>query len=446
VELLEDRRVLSAGGLLSGTDLLVRPAGLSVLTGELSPGGKPAETPAVETVISSITHATPAANGIGLLNALATDVDVGISVPSADVAVSLKVGAADGLGLEVSGAVRVGGVQGVDLGVGAQVDLGSTGLGSGVHETAEHGGSNVLTLNAGGAVRTGDLPSLPVQGTVKAGSGNTGAQVVVNGSLGLTSDPGVSLGGHVALGVGTDLGGLPDVRPGVHLPGSESLPILGSGQAHQSLPPGAGVALAGDTLPAAQPSRAESNLLAGVDFIPGPAPSNLPDEVTVDQTTAALLAPSLPTGSSQTLDNLLAEPAQAQTWQWLVGGEEEANAETATETAPDLLASASLNDLALPSSTGLLADAAPADLAALDRALGQFLDQLAGLRQELTGWLARVGPLPWVLLGAALAVTAHELFRRRLRRSLGLLSAAGGDDLAPAWLPGWGGFPGGDES
>jgi hypothetical protein len=69
-----------------------------------------------------------------------------------------------------------------------------------------------------------------------------------------------------------------------------------------------------------------------------------------------------------------------------------------------------------PQSSGLLNGAIPFDLAAMENALQQFLDQLDGLRQDLGSWLRNVGAMPWVLMTFAVAVAAGEIMRRRLRQ------------------------------
>jgi hypothetical protein len=69
-----------------------------------------------------------------------------------------------------------------------------------------------------------------------------------------------------------------------------------------------------------------------------------------------------------------------------------------------------------PLSSGLLN--ASDDLGALERAFQEFLDGLVDLRQAMTSWLGRVGPLPWVLMGLAVAVTAYEEVARRRQNRL----------------------------
>jgi len=64
------------------------------------------------------------------------------------------------------------------------------------------------------------------------------------------------------------------------------------------------------------------------------------------------------------------------------------------------------------------------DLGALDRAFQDFLAGLGDLSQTLTGWLVRIGPLPWVLMGVAMALTLQEEIARRRRQALESKEAA----------------------
>jgi hypothetical protein len=90
----------------------------------------------------------------------------------------------------------------------------------------------------------------------------------------------------------------------------------------------------------------------------------------------------------------------------------------------------------LPETSGLLTDAAPFELAAMERALQQYLDQVNDFSENMVGWLSEVGPTPWILMGMAVAGALHELIRRRRhhidKRRL-LASKGGADGLY--WLP-----------
>jgi len=89
---------------------------------------------------------------------------------------------------------------------------------------------------------------------------------------------------------------------------------------------------------------------------------------------------------------------------------------------------------ASPQSAGLLTDASPFDLASLEAALQQALDQVADLGRQVQSWLAQLGPVPWVCLGLAVTAAAWELCRRR-REQLLILVAASADEWSRDWLP-----------
>jgi hypothetical protein len=69
----------------------------------------------------------------------------------------------------------------------------------------------------------------------------------------------------------------------------------------------------------------------------------------------------------------------------------------------------------------------PVPVAAVERALQQFLDQLDRVRQSLDGDRGEGGLWPWIVAGAAAGV-ACEIARRQLRRPTGV-SALPGDRL-----------------
>jgi hypothetical protein len=97
----------------------------------------------------------------------------------------------------------------------------------------------------------------------------------------------------------------------------------------------------------------------------------------------------------------------------LVGPRAEVMA-TGEEASPLLTAASAELDALLPLSSGLVQ--AADDLGAMERAFQEFLSGLAELRQTMSSWLARVGPLPWVLMGLAVAATVYdEASRRRWR-------------------------------
>ena len=90
-----------------------------------------------------------------------------------------------------------------------------------------------------------------------------------------------------------------------------------------------------------------------------------------------------------------------------------------------------------PESSGLLTEATPFELAAMERALRQFLDQLDELRENVGAWLSDAGPLPWVFLSMAVAALANEILRRRLQQAQDRRRLGGKDgDEAMTWA--WG--------
>jgi hypothetical protein len=75
----------------------------------------------------------------------------------------------------------------------------------------------------------------------------------------------------------------------------------------------------------------------------------------------------------------------------------------------------------------------------VERALHQVLDQLGVLTDDLGAWAAQLGPVPWVLMGMAIAGVTHELGRRRNRGRPGLGGTGDGDAVSSTWffgLPG----------
>jgi hypothetical protein len=92
-------------------------------------------------------------------------------------------------------------------------------------------------------------------------------------------------------------------------------------------------------------------------------------------------------------------------------------------------------ELLSPESCGLLGDGG-ADLSAMERALQLFLDRLATMPDELGGWLARLGPLPWVLMGIAAAGAGQELVRRRKHKRRGGVDAEGDNAVSLRWASG----------
>src|SRR5204863_7692897 len=88
-----------------------------------------------------------------------------------------------------------------------------------------------------------------------------------------------------------------------------------------------------------------------------------------------------------------------------------------------------------PRTTGAVVEDAAVDAPALAQAFNDFLNSLEDLERELTGLLARLGPVPWALMGLALVGTAYGTIKRRqLRR--GRPSAADGRAVRFNWVAG----------
>jgi hypothetical protein len=88
-----------------------------------------------------------------------------------------------------------------------------------------------------------------------------------------------------------------------------------------------------------------------------------------------------------------------------------------------------------PEGSGLATEAGAFDPALLERALREFLDQLAEAERTLGGWLAQ--PASWVLMGMAVAaVGAESWYRRRGRGRNGLpLLAFGASGVGAGYCP-----------
>jgi hypothetical protein len=88
-----------------------------------------------------------------------------------------------------------------------------------------------------------------------------------------------------------------------------------------------------------------------------------------------------------------------------------------------------------PEPSGLLADFLPFDPATMNLALRQFLDQINNLNGELGSFVEGLGLSPWFVVAAAVATTASEITRRRLRRTQDQLSATGCEGATSTWFP-----------
>jgi hypothetical protein len=89
----------------------------------------------------------------------------------------------------------------------------------------------------------------------------------------------------------------------------------------------------------------------------------------------------------------------------------------------------------LPASAGLVAGAAPADMAALQRALEEFLGQLDLAGHELTRSLAGNSWTSWAM-ALTLGAVALEVGRRRVRRSRRATQEDEEDGAALSWVSG----------
>jgi hypothetical protein len=77
-----------------------------------------------------------------------------------------------------------------------------------------------------------------------------------------------------------------------------------------------------------------------------------------------------------------------------------------------------------------LAEDAVVDVAALEQAFAEFLTALTEPERTLAGWLAQLGPAPWILMSLALAGTAFGTLRQQQRRQR-LVTAD--DAVRPDW-------------
>jgi hypothetical protein len=140
---------------------------------------------------------------------------------------------------------------------------------------------------------------------------------------------------------------------------------------------------------------------------------------------------------------LLARPHAAPAEEWLTNLEYlQAAAGPPAATAESIEAALAVFEeqvspapLAAPEGSGLAADAAAFDSSLLERALREFLDQLAEAERTLGGWLAQ--PASWVLMGMAVAtVGAESWYRRRGRGRNGLpLLAFGASGIGAGYCP-----------
>jgi len=257
-----------------------------------------------------------------------------------------------------------------------------------------------------------DSTTLPVTGTVEAPG--VGVQLGVN--AGATSDGGgVTLGGGLTTGgttsgvgvmidpTGSGVGVVPPIvlpDPGVTAPpvtippvGSvPDLPIVGQVPTPIELPPG--------VLP-------PGTVQIPVEQAPVPVVNQTTPLVpSVNTTTNGLTAGTLP-AATETI-GLPATPANP-------GVAPEAIDRAFTPGPGEQI----------PGAVGLLGAAddgalnqGAEDLAGLNNLFEAFLTDLSGALRTLQGWLARVGPLPWILMGLAVCALGCEYAARRRRLAL----------------------------
>jgi len=372
VEELEERQVFSVGGLgglpLAGpvaeavTGLVEAPAVLQTVT-ESGPQIELATN--VLGVNAAVTlDATPTVAGAGL-PALGTVVTV-----QADPIAALGVSA--GMGAGGAGATQDPGLT-VSLGAGSlldvQVSLGATAPG----QVGNPGGGGMTIIGV-------DTPVVEMGADV--------GDVTLPGPVGTTS-PGQSPPGPGTPG-GSATGG---ETGGVTTPGT---PDTGSAGAT----PGAGGA-------GATPGT----------FFPGnESAGSLTIPTGFFQTTILLPATALPASEQAGLAVDL--PMMTLGTVTVPAGEAATFPPTALN--PDALDQVFRNgDFLVPGDAGGpgLQQAGVADEAAFAlEGLGPILDEAEGAVATFTSWLARLGPLPWVLMGLTLALAAAELARQRQRR------------------------------
>jgi hypothetical protein len=92
-------------------------------------------------------------------------------------------------------------------------------------------------------------------------------------------------------------------------------------------------------------------------------------------------------------------------------------------------------DTPSPLTSAVSSNFLPFDLASLERALKQFLDQIRDLGGELFSLLERMNLSPW-LVALAVAGVTYEVARRRMRQPQGGLILAGAHAGTLPWFAG----------
>lgn len=424
VECLEDRRVLSLGGLLTG---LLQP--LAPVTAPVAPvAPMAASTTAPST--SSTTPTAPSGTGLGLNLGLGSLLDVNLSIgggsllqvglsvggtsPSNSLlGASLAIGSNTGSGSLLQANVDVGGsatsapLLGVSIGGG-----GTSGGGGllGVSLSTGTGGGSGLSLNVGGV--TGQQPSGSVLGVPTSPGGGVSLPLIVGGNTG-TSTPATLLpllGGPAGTG---GVAGSTGLSPQAAGPGGMFLAAGGGqGGATSSEP----AAAADSSAPEAAFTGMEPNsfFLTALDFeLPASLLTDLSAEPTDDGTTVTALLP------------LAGKPANSGAGAGVnstsaVTGLTGASAETAAAPAgvdnTGALEDEGEDEVILDAQgAGLLDRLRAGTTAALDQALRALLDEIDQLGAGLGAALARQPLTAWVTGFLAAAIVCEVMHRRRQR-------------------------------
>jgi hypothetical protein len=424
VEVLEDRQLLFGLGLLSSTSLLPLPV-VELAPGLRAPVLAGTQPPGASTSSPTSDKAGPVL-GLDRLSS-----GVGLSVEA-------HLGGVAGLGLGItqgspssSGGnllnlnVAVGGSSLLPLGAQADLGTGTAGLHLAVN-TGSSGGNGTemhTTTSAGVDTGSGLIPNSGVSGTINA-SINGGPSVAVGGGLhlsipsGSTNNPPAAPGLDVCLNVGLVGKGSstetsPEKGPAIDLRGSASVPSA------------TGPDLAVTRLFGAGPLPKGAQQTVPLVF---PAAGELPQAV-------LLALPATAKGPEIPREEILWFVKVGRDERLSGGRGEELGGEGGEGGGADGRSAETHLEPLTPMGSDLLGDAAPFDTADLERAVQEFLGQLADLHQSLSVWVTLQGPFLWYCLGATLAALAQRVVRRRERqaRLVGLSGMEGA--AAPLWLP-----------
>jgi hypothetical protein len=104
------------------------------------------------------------------------------------------------------------------------------------------------------------------------------------------------------------------------------------------------------------------------------------------------------------------------------------------ETAPPPAGKAEASSAPLaPAGAGLLGDILPIDVAAVERGLQSFLEEIAGTGSWAVAGLSEARPAGWLLAGLLGAALAVEVTRRRFREPAVELLGGSAEDSAWTW-------------